>query len=81
MQLHEHGVRTMNNDFYQGINQKAFKLVICHCPPTINPEMELEMTKLVATALLMGLDSYTFEPLLEEGDVKNMLKLVIAHTH
>ncbi|WP_415912175.1 hypothetical protein [Neptuniibacter sp. QD37_11] len=71
----------MNSDFYQGINQEAFRLVICHCPPAICPESELEMTKLVATALLIGIDLALLQPLLEDGDVKNMRKLVNGHTH
>ena len=71
----------MNSDFYQGVNQQAFKLVICHCPPAINAELELEMTKLVATALLIGIDATIFEPLLTEADAGQMRQLICIHTH
>lgn len=40
----------------EGINKEAFKLVICHCPPSLDPEIEIRLTKLVTTALLLGIE-------------------------
>ena len=71
----------MNNDFYQGINQQAFRLVICHCPPAIHPDLELRMTKLVATALLIGLDAELITSFLAESDEKNLQQLIRQKIH
>ncbi|MAY43505.1 MULTISPECIES: hypothetical protein [unclassified Neptuniibacter] len=71
----------MNSEFYQGINQKAFKLVICYCPPAINPDLELRMTKLVATALLIGIESGAIASYLAESDEKNLQQLIRQRVH
>ena len=46
----------MSQQTYQGIEKKAYKLVITHCPPSINIDLELELTKLTTTALLVEID-------------------------
>ena len=71
----------MNSDFYQGVNKEAFRLVICHCPPAIHPDLELRMTKLVATALLIGLDAELITSSLTESDEESLRQLIRRRIH
>jgi hypothetical protein len=50
------GGMNMSELTLQGIERKAYKLVINHCPPSLHIEKELELTKLTTTALLIGID-------------------------
>lgn len=71
----------MQNDIYEGINKEAFKLVISHCPPAIDPELETKITKLVATALLVGWDSEELIPVLAASDVDHLRQCIRSKTH
>lgn len=51
----------MQNFTYEGVNKVAYRLVIQHCPPDIKVDQELRLTKLVATALLVGVEQYWLE--------------------
>lgn len=55
---------------FKGIEQKAYRLVINHCPPAINVELELELTRLAATALIVGIDECWVASQLENCSVE-----------
>lgn len=51
----------MKSSMFDGINKQAYRLVIQYCPPEIKIDQELRLTKLVATALLVGVEQHWLE--------------------
>ncbi len=65
----------------KGINKEAFKLVICHCPPSLDPEIEIRLTKLVTTALLVGIERDWLMERLEDCDEANICRRIRLSIH
>jgi len=51
----------------KGTHRRAYRLVINHCSPSMPIELELELTKLATTALLLELDEAWLVEKLEQG--------------
>lgn len=71
----------MQNFTFDGINKEAYRLVIQHCPPDIKIDQELRLTKLVATALLVGVEQYWLGQQLEATDESLIADRVKSSIH
>ncbi len=65
----------------QGIEKKAYRLVINHCPPSLHIEKELELTKLTTTALLIGIDEQWVASQLENCYAKAISERIKQSIH
>ena len=65
----------------EGINKEAFKLVICHCPPSLDPEIEIRLTKLVTTALLLDIQRDWLMERLADCDEYSISKRIRLNIH
>ncbi|GGK80535.1 hypothetical protein GCM10007941_33630 [Amphritea balenae] len=54
---------------FDGHERRAYRLVLNHCPPELDSQKELEFTKLIVTALLLGIDEEWVASQLERGCV------------
>lgn len=66
-----HMANEVRNDMselrFDGHERRAYRLVLNHCPPDLDSQKELELTKLVITALLVGIDEEWVSEQLEMG--------------
>ena len=71
----------MQHFTFDGINKEAYRLVIQYCPPDIKIDQELRLTKLVATALLVGVEQYWLEQRLVTKDENVIADRVKSSIH
>lgn len=66
---------------FEGHERRAYRLVLNHCPPSLNVERELELTKLATTALIIGLDEDWVASQLASSSAKVILEQIRKSIH
>lgn len=66
---------------FDGTQRQAYRLVINHCPPTLSVDLELKLTRLTATALLVGIEESWLVTHLQHGRADTITERVKRSLH